>query len=181
MEQTGATLSMLGDGVYKGNSNHSGTLLKIHDNSFTSGVSKIVQDPLVNPRFGFGCWFDPAAKNGVAHCVRPANGVFAGILARNPAIASGQPAANSEILPYNKSTLVSEGYVVYKKGFNAATAAEDQTFADVTVGMKLFVNTANGRPRFAAAGATVAGFVEVPVRIVRMNPDDKSWTVKVEA
>ena len=182
MEQSGNQLTLKGDPVYKGKATHNGILQKLHDNAFTTGFSTWTQATGVNPRMGFGGWLDPATKDNVIRFVKPTNGIFAGILARCAWISSGQPAAPAELIaPYSKGLMVQEGYVNYKTGFSAATADENQAYADVTVGMKLFINDANGRQRFAAEGATVAGFTEVNGKIVRLNPDDKSWTVKIYA
>lgn len=180
MEQSGKTLTAKGNEVYKGGATHNGTLLKLHDNSFTTGFSKWTNAVGINPRMGFGGWLDPAQKDNIIRFVKPANGVFAGTLARNYAIASGQPAANAELIQsWSKGEMVAEGFVIYKTGFNATTGAEDQAYADISVGMKLFINDANGRQRFAAAGATVAGHTEVNGKVIRLNPDDLSWTVKI--
>ena len=184
MEQYGKALTMKGDTPFKGSVSHNGTILKIHDNSFVTGFSKLTPAATVDPKFGFGLWYtDSTARNNAVTTVKPlANAVFAGLLGRNPAIASGQPAANNTVLSYNKADRLIEGFIVYKTGFNASTGAEDQGFADITVGMRLYLNDLNGRPRFAAAGSTIAGFTEITsAKIVAVNPDDKSWTVKVTA
>ena len=183
METYGKSLTMTGDTPFKGSISHNGTLLKLHDNAFTTGFSKLTPAATVDPKFGFGLWMDSTTKNNAVTTVKPAaNAVFAGLLVRNPAIASGQPAANDTVLSYNKADRCLEGFVVYKTGFNASTGAEDQRFADVNVGMTLYLNNLNGRPRFAAASSTIAGFTEITsVKIITLNPDDKSWTVKVTA
>ena len=182
MEQTGSTLSLKGNGVFKGNTSHNGILQKLHDNAFTTGFSKWTQATGINPRMGFGGWLDPASQDNIIRFVKPTNGVFAGVLVKSYAISSGQPAANAELIaPYGKGEMAQEGFLNYKTGFNATTGAEDQLFANISVGMKLFINDANGRQRFAAAGTTVTGFTEVNGKVVRLNPDDQSWTVKIYA
>lgn len=179
MEQTGKTLSLLGTPRWKGTATHNGGLLKLHDNSFTAGYSSLATAATVNAKFGFGAWYDSSAKNNAISTVRPAsNAVFAGILIRQPHIASGYPAQNDEIHEYNKALLCKEGFITYKTGFNASTGAEDQTFTDMAVGMGLFINHLNGRQHFAADLATVAGHTQVG-KVIMVNPDDLSVTVKV--
>jgi hypothetical protein len=180
MEQSGKTLSMLGSDRWKGGVTHNGSLLKLHDNSLTVGYSKLTPAATVPVKFGFGAFYEAGDRDNKIY----ANGggltasVFAGILIRQVHIATGYPAKNDQIDDHNKGLLCKQGYVVYKTGFNATTGAEDQAYANVQVGFNLHINNANGRPHFAA-GASVAGHTRAG-KIVALNPDDSSWTVRVE-
>ena len=178
MEQSGKTLSMTGDARWKGTATHNGSLLKSHDNSFTTGYSKLTPVVGVDAKFGFGVWYDGDLKNNQVFCAKPSGGttvpVFAGILARQPHIATGYPAQNDTVSEYNKGLLVKDGYVVYKTGYTADV--EDLDFDDVEVGMLLCINDLNGRFTFAAAAAV--GFTAVG-KVIQLNPDDRSWTVKL--
>jgi len=178
MEQSGKTLSMTGDARWKGTATHNASLLKIHDNSYTTGYSKITPAVGVLPKFGFGCWYDAALKNNQVFCAMPAGvgakPVFAGILARQPHIATGYPARNDTVDEHNKGLLVKDGYLIYKTGYTAAV--EDLDFDDIEVGMVLAIDEEDGRFTFAAAAP--ADFFEAGV-VIALNPDDKSWTVKL--
>lgn len=177
MEQSGRTLSMLGSDRWKGGETHNGTLMKIHDNSFTVGYSHLMHADDIPVKFGFGAWYDKSLKNNEINTVKQAgDGVFAGILIRQVHIATGYPAKNNQIDDHNKGLLAKDGYIIYKTGFDPVTGDEDQAFADVEPGMLLCINEANGRPTFqevAPADHEVVGIV------VGLNPDDKSWTVRI--
>lgn len=178
MEQSGKGLSMLGNDRWKGGETHNGTLLKIHDNSFTIGYSKLTPAFDVPAKFGFGVFYDASLKDNqifgnVADTVSP---VFAGILTRQVHIATGYPVANNQIDEYNKALVAKEGYIVYKTGYDPVAGTEVQDFDDIEVGMLLCINQANGRFHFAAvlpAAHTEAG------KVIALNPDDRSWTVKI--
>lgn len=178
MEQSGKVLTMTGNEIWKGSVSHNGTLLKLHDFSFTVGFSKLVTATNVPARFGFGVWYDAARRDNTVYTYAPTGAgavpVFAGILVRNPAIASGYPAQNDIVDTYNKALIVKEGFVVFKTGYNGAD--ESLRFNDIQVGMGLYVNDTNGRFTFsetAPDGHTLAG------KVILLNPDDQSWTVKV--
>ena len=175
-ESAGGSLS-LKSGQWKGGNTHNGTLKKIHDFSFVEGYSDLTHPVAVVPEFGFGVFEDAATKDNkvstqVTGLTTP---IFGGILVRSPGMASGQPAANKSVLPYNKAGRAKRGFIVYKSGFTMAGAA--QGWDDIAKGMNLFIVNANGRPHFAStatvAGATLAG------KIIAINPDDKSWTVEI--
>lgn len=179
MEQSGKTLSMLGDDRWKGGESHNGTLLKIHDNSFTIGYSKLTPNALIPAKFGYGAWYDADLRDNqiFTDSGDAATPVFAGILIRQVHIATGYPVKNNQIDEHNKGLLAKDGYVIYKTGHDPVTGAEDQSFADVVVGMKLCINDANGRFHFAA----VAPLAHTEVgTVIAMNPDDQSWTVRLE-
>lgn len=182
MEQTpGGTITMLGDDRWKGGATHNGTLLKLHENCFTAGYSKLTPlSDVSNPEFGFGVWYDASLRNNHVFQAMPTGGttspVFAGILTRQPGIANGYPTANKEIAPFQRGLLAKEGFLVYKTGTSGATL-NDQHFTDIRVGMYLHCNNLNGRPRFSAL-ATITGYTLAGV-VVMLNPDDLSWTVNV--
>ena len=181
MEQSGKNLTMLGNDVWRGGATHNGTLLKLHDFSLTSGYSRLITPitPVEIPaKFGFGVWYNGTAKNNVITTIRPVGvgevPVFAGILTRQMAIASGQPAQNDQINAYNKGLLAKEGFMIYKTGYTAGV--EDLDYDDVDLGDLLCISHADGRFTFAAvcpADHTVAGVV------IMLNPDDRSWTVRI--
>ena len=180
MEQSGKTLTMLGSDPWKGGATHNGTLLKLHDFSLTTGYSRLVTPVTPTPipaKFGFGVWYNGAAKNNVITTIMPVDvgevAIFAGILSRQPAIASGQPAQNDQINEYNKGLLVKEGFLIYKTGYT--DDVEDLDYDDVDIGDLLCISHADGRFTFAEvcpADHTVAGVV------IMLNPDDRSWLVR---
>lgn len=177
MEQTGQTLTMTGAARYRGNSTHNGNLLKIHDNSLTTSYSKLTTAVGVAAQPGFGVYIDPATKNNAVTTVKPAGGLPAGILVRNPAITSGYPAAPNEINDVNKADRALQGYVEYSSGFDPVAGTVSQGIADIKVGMKLYINDLNGRPTFASA--PVAGHTAFGTVLI-VNPDTKKWTVRIE-
>ena len=179
MEQYGDSLTLVGSTKWKGTEKDNGMLLKIHDFSFTSGPSRVVPVTGVNVEFGCGGFHDAADKTNTVYMAASAcsTPVFAGIFARSPAIASGQPSANDKILDYNKTELVKEGFVRYKTGYKANEASAQDTFADISLGMSLFISNTNGRYRFASGNA-LTGYTWAG-RIIEVNPDDKSWVVAV--
>lgn len=181
MEQSGKNLSLLGDDRWKGGYKHNGSLLKLHDFSFTAGYSTLTTPVGVPAKFGYGAWYDAALKNNAIFTAMPAGvgakPVFAGILARQPHIASGYPTKNDQIDEYNKGLLAKKGFLVYKTGHDATTGAEDKDFDDIEIGMLLCINEANGKFVFAAAAPadhTAVG------KIIMVNPDDRSWTVELD-
>lgn len=180
MEQSGKTLSMLGNDRWKGGETHNGTLLKIHDNSFTLGYSDLITHEDHPAKFGYGAWYDKTDKDNKIYTERPAaaDAAFAGILTRQVHIATGYPAKNDQIDQHNKGLLAKDGYVVYKTGHDPATGDEDMNFSDVEVGMLLCINIENGKFTFAE---TVPADHEVAGVVIAMNPDDKSWTCRLLA
>ena len=179
MEETTSGMLSLKTGFTKGDNVHNGLLKKIHDFSLTEGYSVLTHPVEVVPEFGFGVFEDNAVRsNAVSTAVTGmTTPAFGGILVRNPAITAGQPAANKQVLPHNKTVRARRGFLVYKKGWTLASTPVIQTFANILRGMNMFVNNANGRPFFSAnateSGATYAG------RVVMLNPDDSSWTVEI--
>ena len=182
IEQSGKTLGLLGNDRWKGGETHNGTLLKLHDNAFTIGYSKLTTPVGAVAKYGFGVWYDKTDKNNTVYTEKPAgtDGAFAGILTRQVHIATGYPAKNDQIDEHNKGLIAKDGFMIYKTGYNEAIADpatdEDQTYADVEVGMLLCINDVDGRFHFASvcpADHHIAGVV------IAMNPDDSSWTVRI--
>jgi hypothetical protein len=176
-EESAGTILSLKSGQWKGGSTHNGTLKKLHDFSFTEGYSSLTYPTLFVPEFGYGVFEDASTKDNkvqtmVAGLAAP---VFGGVLVRSPGLASGQPAANTSVLSYNKVNRVKRGFVVFKRGWTLSNV--EQGWADITKRMNLFISNTTGRPFFSVSntvsGATIAG------KIIAINPDDKSWTVEV--
>ena len=177
-EQSGKTLSLHGDPIWKGTYTHNGTLLKLHDYCFTTGYAKLVPVNGVKVEFGSAVWYNAANQNNTVYAAKPSsNAVFAGILARNPAIASGYPAANDEIQDFEKALLVKDGYLIYKQAYKAADDTKTLKFSDIQVGMKMYVRDTNGHITFATSAP--ASHTAINGTVVMLNPDDQSWTVKL--
>lgn len=188
MEANGKTLSMHSKAIYKGDETHNGTLLKLHENSFTIGYSALLTPDgtagaTVN--FGDGVFYNVTAKNNKVYAGAPtvadATSGFAGIIVREPAIASGYPAINDEVSYYQKGLLLKEGYVIYKAAYTSSALAgaagtRVSAFTNAKVGDLLVIAASNGKPYVAtsaASGDTTAG------KIIAVNPDDQSVTVFV--
>lgn len=188
MNQSGKTLSMHNDAIWKGTYTHNGTLLKIHENSYTIGYSALLSPDgkaQGTVKFGDGVFLDAHQQNNKAYVGTPtaadAVPVFGGIVVREPAIASGYPVYNDEVSSFQKGMLVREGFVVYKQGLMTGhtTAAVELFGSGVTYGYNLFVKEADGTAFFSKE-ATETGYV-LAGKVVAVNPDDKSVTVKVTA
>lgn len=184
MEQTGKTLSMHSGSIYKGDVSHNGTLLKLHENAYTIGYSNLFApdgETAGVAKFGQGLFFDAALDNNQAFVGAPtgddAEPVFAGVMVREPAIASGYPAINDEVTSFQKGLICREGYVIYKKGLYGTETTEAELFSNVHYGDKVVVNNATGKLVFGVASAGV-GQTDVG-RIVEVNPDDKSVTLYI--
>lgn len=189
MEQSGKTLSLLGNDVWRGGYTHNGTLLKLHDFSLTKGYSQLNIHTGGKVFFGYGVWYDANDSDNqvysrVADTTTP---VFAGIVVRQAHIASGYPARNDEVTNDNKGLIAKRGFVVYKKGFAPAvlstggtvtTPATEQGFSDIQIGMTMFIAEADGKPVFGASGAYTTGYQAVG-KIVSIDPDQQSWTVEI--
>ena len=185
IEKSGKSLTLSGNNVYKGLATHNGTLLKLHENSFTVGYGDLVPVNATTPvKFGYGVWYEATEQNNTVYAAAPAGvgdvPIFAGILVRQPHISSGYPAANDTINDWNKALIAKEGYIVYK-AFGADANADgilDDGFDDVQVGYHMYINPANGAPTFAAANTGIETYTKAGT-IVLMNPDDSSFTVKL--
>lgn len=186
MNQNGKTLSMHNEAIWKGTYTHNGMLLKIHENAYTIGYSALLSPDGQSAgvvKFGDGVFYDAHQKNNKVYAGAPtvtsAVPVFAGIVVREPAIASGYPALNDEVAPFQKGMIVKEGYVEYKEAFVGSGASKETLFdnANVTLGTNMYVKASNGAVYFGSAkGATTDALVG---KIVSLNPDDKTVTVYI--
>ena len=186
MNQSGKTLSMHNEAIWKGTYTNNGMLLKIHENAYTIGYSALLSPNGQSAgvvKFGDGVFYDAHQKDNKAYVGAPtvANAVpvFAGIMAREPAIASGYPVNNDEVSSYQKGMLVKEGFIIYKKGFVGAGTSRVSLYdnANVTYETKMYVNASNGAVYF---GSAKNDSDDVLVgKVVEVNPDDKSVTVYV--
>lgn len=186
MLQSGKTLSMHNEAIWKGTYTNNGMLLKIHENAYTIGYSALLSPDGQSAgvvKFGDGVFYDAHQKDNKAYVGAPtvANAVpvFAGIMAREPAIASGYPVNNDEVASYQKGMLVKEGFIIYKKGFVGAGVSRVSLYdnANVTYETKMYVNASNGAVYF---GSSKNDQDDVLVgKVVEVNPDDKSVTVYV--
>lgn len=181
--ESGRTLSLGASKIYKGEATDSGMLLKLHENSFTTGYAKLTpKTGDTGVKFGYGVFYaDADGKTNEVTPVRDTDCPFAGILARQNYIAEGIPNENDEVAPWNRGLLVKEGFVIYKQGLDSGTA---QTYADVSLGMKLLIDVTDGSAYFAVDTTAVGEFNNAGTyfcagKVVQMNPDDSSWTVKV--
>lgn len=186
MLQSGKTLSMHNEAIWKGTYTNNGMLLKIHENAYTIGYSALLSPDGQSAgvvKFGDGVFYDAHQKDNKAYVGAPtvANAVpvFAGIMAREPAIASGYPVNNDEVASYQKGMLVKEGFIIYKQGFVGAGTSRVSLYdnANVTYETKMYVNASNGAVYF---GSSKNDSDDVLVgKVVEVNPDDKSVTVYV--
>lgn len=186
MIQNGKTLSTHNEAIWKGTYTHNGMLLKIHENAYTIGYSALLAPNGQSAgvvKFGDGVFYDAHQKNNKVYAGAPtvasAVPVFAGIVVREPAIASGYPAINDEVAPYQKGMLAKEGYIEYKEAFVGSGASKEVLFdnANVTLGTNMYVKASNGAVYFGSAkGATTDALVG---KVVSLNPDDKTVTVYV--
>ena len=182
MESFGKTLGISSPEVFRGTASHNGLLKKIHDNSYTTGFSKLVKaNDSDKVGFGFGVFYNTAAKTNVVYNNNNSGAYSpAGILTFQPHIASGYPAKNDEITSYNRAVLAKDGYVEYKKGFTAGyteDAEGQQSYAAISVNMNLFINITDGSP-FFSANAAEEGFVCFG-RVIELSPETQSWVVKL--
>ena len=189
--QNGKTLSMHSDAIYKGTYTDNGTMLKLHENAYTIGYSALLSpDGTAQGKayFGDGVYYDATQKNNRAYVGKPtvtnASPVFAGLIVREPAIASGYPAINDEVNAFQKGLLLKEGFVIYKNAFVTASGASAlpsekvNVYDNITLGYVLVVNATSGAVYFAPNASTgvISGDVVVG-KVVELNPDDKSVTV----
>lgn len=194
MTQSGKNLSMKGQAIYKGTFDDNGMLQKLHEHCFTIGYSALLSangESAGKVKFGDGVFNDAHQKNNKAYAGRPtvsnAVPVFAGIVVREPAIASGYPAINNEIADFQMGLIAKEGFINYKKAFVATTSGQTTTVGttkvnlfdsdDVTIGTNMYVKGADGAVYFGSAKATNTDVLAG--KIVAVNPDDKSVTVYV--
>ena len=193
MQQSGKTLSMHNDAIWKGTYTHNGILLKLHENSYTIGYSALLSPDGTSAgkvKFGDGVFYDAHQKNNKAYAGAPkvSNAVpkFAGIVVREPGIASGYPAINDEVADFQKGLLAKEGYIEYKEAYVVTTASHSalgtkkSVFDNADLSYVLMVSASNGAVYFAQTSSDKVSASDVLVgKIVGMNPDDKTVTVFV--
>ena len=193
MTQNGKTLSMHNGAIWKGTYTNNGMLLKLHENSYTIGYSALLSPNGASAgkvKFGDGVFYDAHQKNNKAYAGAPtvSNAVpkFAGIVVREPGIASGYPAINDEVADFQKGLLAKEGYIEYKEAYVVTTASHSalgtkkSVFDNVDLGYVLMVSASNGAVYFAQTSSDKVSASDVLVgKIVGMNPDDKTVTVFV--
>lgn len=180
----GKSLSMHNEAIWKGKYTHNGTLLKIHENDYTIGYSALLKpDGSAGSavKFGNGVFYNAKEKNNRVYVGSPtapeAIPVFAGIVVREPAIASGYPALNDEVSSFQKGLLVKEGYVVYKEALVEGGGEVEKLYdnAKVVIGVAVNVKASDGTVYFGAKSGS-----DVTVgKVIEINPDDKSVTVYI--
>lgn len=193
MTQNGKTLSMHNGAIWKGTYTNNGMLLKLHENSYTIGYSALLSPNGASAgkvKFGDGVFYDAHQKNNKVYAGAPtvtsAVPMFAGIVVREPAIASGYPAINDEVADFQKGLLAKEGFVEYKEAYvvasspSARPASKVNVFDNATLGYQMIVSTTDGAVYFAPTASDKIANTDVVVgKIIEVNPDDKSVTVYV--
>lgn len=193
MVQNGKTLSMHNEAIWKGTYTNNGMLLKLHENSYTIGYSALLSPDGTSAgkvKFGDGVWYDATQKNNKVYAGAPtvanASPVFAGIVVREPAIASGYPAINDEVASFQKGMMAKEGFIEYKEAFvvasspSARPSAKVNTYDNVKIGYQMLVSKVDGAVYFAPTASDKIDNADVVVgKVVELNPDDKSVTVFV--
>lgn len=193
MTQNGKTLSMHNGAIWKGTYTNNGMLLKLHENSYTIGYSALLSPDGASAgkvKFGDGVFYDAHQKNNKVYAGAPtvtsAVPMFAGIVVREPAIASGYPAINDEVADFQKGLLAKEGFVEYKEAYvvasspSARPASKVNVFDNATLGYQMIVSTTDGAVYFAPTTSDKIANTDVVVgKIIEVNPDDKSVTVYV--
>lgn len=193
MEQNGKSLSMHNEAIWKGTYTDNGILLKLHENSYTIGYSALWapdESSAGKVGFGDGVFYDAHQKNNKVYAGAPtvsnAVPVFAGIIVREPAIASGYPAINNEVASFQKGMIAKEGYIEYKHAYVVTTASHSalgtkkSVFDNVDLSYVMVVSASNGAVYFAQTSSDKVSNSDVVVgKIASMNPDDKTVTVYI--
>lgn len=193
MNQNGKTLSMHNGAIWKGTYTNNGMLLKLHENSYTIGYSALLSPNGASAgkvKFGDGVFYDAHQKNNRVYAGAPtvasAVPVFAGIVVREPSIASGYPAINDEVADFQKGLIAKEGYIEYKEAYVVTTASHSalgtkkSVFDNVDLKYVMVVSASNGAVYFAQTSSDKVSASDVVVgKIVSMNPDDKTVTVYI--
>jgi hypothetical protein len=193
MVQNGKNLSMHNGAIWKGTYTNNGMLLKLHENSYTIGYSALLSPNGTSAgkvKFGDGVFYDAHQKNNKVYAGAPtvtsAVPKFAGIVVREPGIASGYPAINDEVADFQKGMLAKEGYIEYKEAYVVTTASHSalgdkkSVFDNVDLGYVLMVSASNGAVYFAQTSSDKVSASDVYVgKIASMNPDDKTVTVYI--
>lgn len=188
MEQTDNISLSIGAGapIYKGNATVNGVLMKLGVNGnyiTTAAAIKVPDGSSVADSVPFGCgvFYDAKKKNNTVFLGAPTQDtpevVFAGIVLRSAALQGTYPANGEAAKGYNRFNIAKDGYLIYRKVKN--TSGSDVTFdsTEVKVGADFLIKAADGSP---AVGTNTSGFYKVGT-IVQMNPDDKSFVVKLDA
>lgn len=195
MEQNGKNLSMHNEAIWKGTYDDNGMLLKLHENSYTIGYSALFspdEQSAGKVYFGDGVFYDAHQKNNKVYAGAPtvsnAVPVFAGIVVREPAIASGYPAINNQVASFQKGMIAKQGFIEYKKAYVVTTASHSalgtkkSVFDNVDLSYVMMVSASNGAVYFAQTASDKVSASDVVVgKIASMNPDDKTVTVYVSA
>lgn len=193
MTQNGKSLSMHSSAIWKGTYTNNGMLLKLHENSYTIGYSALLSPDGTSAgkvKFGDGVFYDAHQKNNKVYAGAPtvtgAVPKFAGIIVREPAVASGYPAINDEVADFQKGLMAKEGFIEYKEAYVVTTASHSalgnkkSVFDNVGLGYVMMVSASNGAVYFAQTSSDKVSSSDVLVgKIVTMNPDDKTVTVYV--
>lgn len=188
METNGKTLSMHNEAIWKGTYTNNGTLLKIHENDYTIGYSALLApdgDSADVVKFGNGVFYNATEKNNKVYVGAPtaddAVAVFAGIIVREPGIASGYPVLNDEVSSFQKGLIAKEGFIVYKEAYVASEGAlgDDKVnvYTNTVIGNNMYVRATDGVVYFGTAKVTNTDVLAG--KIVEVNPDDKSVTVYI--
>lgn len=193
MTQNGKTLSMHNEAIWKGTYTDNGMLLKLHENSYTIGYSALLSPDGASAgvvKFGDGVFYDAHQKNNKVYAGAPtvasAVPVFAGIVVREPAIASGYPAINDEVASFQKGMIAKEGFIEYKNAYVVTTASHSalgtkkSVFDNVDLTYVMVVSASTGAVYFAQTASDKVANADVVVgKIASINPDDKTVTVFV--
>ena len=192
MQQSGKTLSMHNEAIWKGTYTNNGMLLKLHEHSYTIGYSALLSPDGASAgkvKFGDGVFYNAKEKNNKVYAGAPttseAVAKFAGIVVREPAVASGYPAINDEVASFQKGLLAKEGFVEYKEAFVIATGASSRpaskvnTYDNVTIGYNMVVSSQDGAVYFSPDTTKIASTDVAVGKVIELNPDDKSVTVYI--
>lgn len=193
MTQNGKTLSMKGEAIWKGTFTDNGILKKLHENSFTIGYSALLSpngQSAGKVYFGDGVFYDNHQKDNKVYAGAPtvasAVPAFAGIMTREPAIASGYPAINNEVASFQKGMICKEGFIEYKHAYvvssspSALPANKVNVYDNANRGYVLVVSASNGAVYFAPTSSDKVSNSDVVVgKVIDVNPDDKSVTAFV--
>lgn len=192
MEQNGKTLSATSSAVFKGGTSHNGTLLKLHEFSYTIGYSALLKadgSAAGTVKFGNGVFFDATQGNNRAYVGSPtvtgAVPVFGGIVVREPAIAGGYPVLNDEVAGFQKGLLCKDGFVIYKEAktcfaSSGLSSAKEKLYGKIYSNFCLWINKTNGEAYFSPKSTVYNASGDILVgRVVEVNPDDESVTVHI--
>lgn len=193
MTQNGKTLSMHNEAIWKGTFTDNGILKKLHENSFTIGYSALLSpdgQSAGKVLFGDGVFYDNHQKDNKVYAGAPtvtsAVPAFAGIMTREPGIASGYPAINNEVADFQKGMICKEGFIEYKHAYvvgstpSALPASKVNVYENANRGYVLVVSASNGAVYFAPTSSDKVSNSDVVVgKVIDINPDDKSVTAFV--